>query len=83
MDEQKRGRLMKLKDIFEEFFDSSRNNRGEYIEIFKNPTSRELADIKGYEGIVRFIADNRKKTFYAFRNSQHHEPVCHVVTLLI
>lgn len=60
--------------INEEWLETTKGSRGETVEIFEYPTAKELQDIKGYQGIVRFIADMRKSkpVVYAFPHELMH-----------
>lgn len=47
---------MKLKDIFEEFYDSFKNPRDrKIIEVFKNPNSKEMKEVMGKGDYVRAL----------------------------
>ena len=57
---------MTLKEFLkEEFEDAFKNDKGEYIEVFKNPNSKEMKQLT-WGNEVKFIADRRTKILYAF-----------------
>jgi hypothetical protein len=64
---ERQDKNMTLKKIFEEFITGIKAPFHGYVEIYKNPSKKELSNIKTKE--IRVIFDNDKKVWYAF---DHH-----------
>lgn len=58
---------MKLRDFLlqEKYQTAMKNIAGQTIEIFKNPSRKEMQEVMGKRG-VRFIADAKNKTLYVW-----------------
>lgn len=69
---------MKLRNLIEEFIDSFKSELKSYVEVFKNPTAKEMNNAAILnDGIkyIRFIADSKKNELYAFSPVAYHYEV--------
>ena len=70
----------KIELLIEKFIGAGKNWRGEYYEIFQNPTKREMKTIADLNnGDFRFIADAKKKKLYIFSTEFHHSDAWAVI----
>jgi len=72
---------MKIRDLLEEFYDSFKTQLPKrYVEVFKNPTKKEINDSALKEADkkvtwIKFIAFRNTKDVYVFSPLAHHVTV--------
>lgn len=73
---------MRLQTLVEEFKTSFKHLRGETIEVFVNPTKKELDSIRDkfskksaskYDKLIRWAANNKTKKVYAWKGIINHD----------
>ena len=66
---------MNIENLLEEFLTSFKMNymkKTEMVEIFINPTWKEIKEASSFSGDVRFIATLKPNKFYVFRSDVLH-----------
>lgn len=57
---------MKFKEYIEEEFYKGFKSGGQYVEVWENPTGREMSEAGGKHKAIRFTADSKTKTVYVW-----------------
>lgn len=69
---KKKKKKLKLKEEWANSVKSPWTFKKKLFDIFVNPTSKELKELKKYQIGVRFIVDNKNKKMYVFSSDLLH-----------